>query len=903
MNQQFAVTPAYRSDPHSRRPQAPHTPRGPHGDPLLSAKLLIPPLPPAYVARGRLSDLLTRASRARLTVVQGPAGSGKTVVTSAWVRSGRAPGPVAWLALDVEDNAPGVFWWYVLRAIERAVPELDACIEPPTQAHTVQRSFLTRLATSLADRSEPVVLVLDHAEHITNRAIPADLDLLLQYSTPGLRLVVVGRNARLLPLYRYQLTGELTEVDGDDLALTRTETAAILDARGVRLSDEGLAALHDGTGGWMTGVCLHAMSLRSDGTDCLLVPGPARPQEVTEFLRAEVLDPQPVRVRDLLLRTSIVEEIHPDLADQLTGRSDARGILDDLVRANVFVQALNGSCFRCQPLFRGMLNDELHTRHPHLYRRLHGQAARWYAERQRFAEALRHAVKAGDWAFGADVAVTRLGVAWLLSAPEAAALRAILADLPDTEGGACPALLRATLALARFDTVTARTAVEQAAESAGQGLDERSVALHIGVCTARVILGRLTGDLDAAESAATELDALWRLLPPEEPGDQARCRALVLASLGAVQFWAGRYQAARATLGRAAAMTEPGTEYGVHDALGHLALLDVYDGKLHRADKYARESLAVADRTGLRPAARVGAASAALAAVALFWNDLPAVREQLSRVILTAGSRFDPPTAAAIALLRVRVAAGRLDGRRALASVETARGCVRRWRVYADVRDLIEVAAFGAHLLLGDIAGARRCLDAVSDSPERTLSRGMLYIAEGQPKKARAVLSTLSKRHSRPAVLLYAALAVGRLAFAEGDNAAAAHSLREALDHGRPEQLRRPFVEAGAWVRQVLRQYPDLAARYAWLYPQAGTPRAEETHVIEPLTEREGEVLSRLAQALSTEDIAESLYLSVNTVKTHLKSIYRKLGTSGRSATARRARELKLLPVPEPDDT
>src|SRR5439155_15031360 len=169
--------------------------------------------------------------------------------------------------------------------------------------------------------------------------------------------------------------------------------------------------------------------------------------------------------------------------------------------------------------FREVLNDELHARHPQLAWRLHGQAARWYAERNLYPQALRYAVKVGDWDYAAELAVTRLGVAWLLTAPDAEPLRALLTDLPDTQPGTCAALLRAGLALARFDTGTARTAVEQAAGSVGRSLDERSVPLHVGIGTVRVLLGRLTGEVDRAEAAAGELDALWRLLSPEEPGD------------------------------------------------------------------------------------------------------------------------------------------------------------------------------------------------------------------------------------------------------------------------------------------------------------------------------------------------------------------------------------------------
>jgi LuxR family maltose regulon positive regulatory protein len=346
--------------------------------------------------------------------------------------------------------------------------------------------------------------------------------------------------------------------------------------------------------------------------------------------------------------------------------------------------------------------------------------------------------------------------------------------------------------------------------------------------------------------------------------------------------------------------TEPGTGPAVHDGLAHLALLEVHEGRLHRAERYARESLTAADRAGLPLAARVGAARAALAAVAWYRNDLPAVGEHLGRAAAATSSRYDPPTATAVALLRARVAQGQRDWRRALAATESARAGSHRWRIPTEVKDLIDATAIETHLGLGDIGSARRCLDAMSDGPVRTLALGQLQVLAGQPGDARAVLSMLSRQNAPPATLLPATLALGRIAVAEGDLSAALKALREALELARAEQLRRPFVAAGAWVRQLLRRHPDLLAEHGWLTPRTHRPRPENrtAPVVEPLTARESDVLRRLTEALSTEDIAAALYLSVNTVKTHLKSIYRKLGTSDRSATARRARELNLVGPP-----
>jgi len=870
--------------------------------PFQSAKLTIPQLPPVHVPRQRLVDGLANSGQGGLTAVIAPAGSGKTVLVSSWVRQGLAAAPVAWLTLEDEDNAVGVFWSYVLAALRQCVPEVDDLVGPSHQASTIDSAFLGRLAVSLAGARQPVVLVLDRCEHITNRAIGASLDRLLRYSAPGLHLVVVGRNARLLPLHRYQLSGVLTEIDGDDLALRPDETAALLQGHGLHPTENEVLALQASTEGWMTGVCLHALAMPTRRDE-------ARPPShhvVGDFLRTEVLDGQGQRTRDLLLRTSIVREIHPALADRLTGRYDAHGILEELVRANAFVQPAGGSWYRVHRLYRELLHDELTAHHSDLVRRLHNSAAHWYADHDRAIDALRHAAQANDWRYAAAIAVDRLGVSRLLTGSDARQLQTILSGLPPDRRGGPPALVRAALALARFDTSAARAELDRARAGPPGEADDQPLRRKLGITVLEIVTARLSGDTEAAERAAAEAEVLWSLLSPADLPDGPRIRALLLSNLGAAQVWAGNHAAARTSLGRTAAAAEPTTEFSVHDALGTLAMVELSEGRLHRADKYAREAIAIAEGAGLRLTGQVGAANAALAAVALEWNDLPAVREHLSRAIAAAGSRHDPVTATTIALLRAHAAIARRDGRRALATVQIARVKAEGWQMTPAVQSHLDQMTARAHLASGDLTAVRRTLDAVPESAERSLIAAQAHLMADELDQASRMLADLPARSNRPATLQDAALLRAQIATETGDVAAAEHELRKALHHARPERRRRPFVEAGDWVQRLVRRHPEIVAEHPWLSPQLGPPArpktAEPSVVIEQLTARESEVLGRLANALSTDDIAGEMSLSVNTVKTHLKSIYRKLGTSGRSATARRARELNLInadPAPQ----
>jgi LuxR family maltose regulon positive regulatory protein len=874
--------------------------RGSPGAERLPMKHEIPPLPPIYVVRQRLLTLLNSVSRARLTSITGPPGSGKTSLTSWLVRAGMAPGSVAWVTLDSGDNSPGAFWYSVLDSLRRHIPDLDRDLPAPVPSSRFNRSAIAALAARLSSQSAPVLLILDRTETVHNRMITSDLDLLLQYSTPGIRLVTVGRSADLIPIHRYRLAGELVEIGSHDLSLTADESTEIIRAHGVSLSPAEATAVHEWTEGWMTGVCLHARAWRP-GTGSTQLPDANGRQAVTNYLRTEVLDAQPARVRDLLLRTSILDEVDPDLADRLTGHVGARGILNNLARANAFVTPLDASRFRYQTPLRTVLADELTTRHTDLARRLHDRAAHWYAGQQSVVPAVDHAVKAGEWEYAAQVTVGQLGVTGLLSMGLTDPPLATLSGLPDGSSGPAVDLLRSVLALVHYDTAGARAAADRATARTNSS-DLPSAVLLLEAAAVDAIIARRAGDIDAAEAAAAEMMARRSALPPEMAATESRTHALILSNLGIAQFWAGRSEDAYATLGQVAASTGHGTEYAVHDALGHLAMMRLYEGKLREADRYAHESLAVADRAGIPSGSRVGAASATLATVALVWNDLPTVRAHASQAIATSGARHDPPTAVTIALLRAWVACARHDGRRAIDAVNCARAFISRRHPSPLIVDRIELTAIWAHLILGDTVAARTCVDRISDPSEQTLAHGYLLEAEGNPAAARRVLSSLSPEDALPTALQYAAIALGRLALSENDRPAATRALRQALEYGRPERRRRPLTNAGSWIGLLLRENPEVAAEHPWL-TASPNPAPGETPVVEPLTDREVEVLRCMMVGLSTVDIATSLRVSANTIKTHLKNIYRKLGTSGRSATAKRARELNLLPATETNPT
>ncbi|GAA3387757.1 helix-turn-helix transcriptional regulator [Cryptosporangium minutisporangium] len=859
--------------------------------PLLAAKLDVPRLPSFHLPRPRLLRTLGTTT---VTVITGAAGTGKTVLAAHWTRSGQAPGPVAWLRLDAEDNTPDVFWTFVLAALRAHLPRLD----PVDRPLVVDRAFLGRLAGQLSERQKPVVLVLDRTDHhLRSRTIGRELDSLLRYAGDGLRLVLVGRGVRLLPLHHYQLADALTTLSTEDLALRPDETAELVALHGVRLDPSEVNRLHADTEGWITGVCLNARARRAAPAD----PGGARAaahRAIGGFFRSEVLDALPGRVQELLLRNSLVRDVESGLADRLTARYTAAGVLDELVRADAFVRQIDLSTYRIHRLFREVLSEELSRRHPGLVRRLHQRAARWYAEHDRTADAVRHAALVRDWRYAAELVVPRGGVLAMLTSPRCEPSVATFAGLSAETVGAPVALVRAVAALTRYDFVTARGHARTARNLALAEADDVSAAARSTATSLEIVIGRLSGECDAAATADGEADVLAALLPSHYPADR-NVRSFLVANLGAAHLWAGRHRTARVLLDQAAGDADPATSVGVHDALAQLALLDYADDLLGPAEAHAAASVTAAVRAGLPAAGQYGAASAALAGVALQRNDLPAVREHLARAITAAGSPHDPTTAVALALLRSRLSSGRGDGHRGLAALQVIRANAAGWHLPATVRSRLDLATAEGHLVLGELGVAEEYLRRIPAGAEQALGLARLALSRGDLRCAAGLLDDARTATNSPGALLRGALLRAEVAARGEQYDAACEALREALERARPDQQRRPFVLASAWIRPLLRGDSALAAEHAWLScatdRSTSGPPSPTSAAAERLTNREVDVLRRLAQAQSTGDIAVDLHLSVNTVKSHLKSIYRKLGATGRSQAARRARELHLL--------
>ncbi|MEU6540360.1 LuxR C-terminal-related transcriptional regulator [Streptomyces sp. NPDC047000] len=907
-------------------------PQAPGGDPLLATRFSLPVVPGTYVRRPRLTERLAQGVRGPLTLVAGAAGAGKTLLVADWARTAGAADRTAWLTVEPEDHAPGVFWTYVLAALRAhgltapagpgnpggtgrpgasggpGDPRGHDGIGTPVRPGEVDRSLLARLAARLSDGAGPLVLVLDEFDRVAGCAELADeLQFVLRHSGGGLRLIVVSRTEPLLPLHRYRAAGEVTDIRGADLAFRPDETAALLDRHGMTLSGAGIHALTERTGGWAAGLRLCVLAAqRAEDPETFLKEFEAGRSTLADYLLAEVLDAQPRATQELLLRCSVLERIHPDLADALTGRRDAATVLAGLQRANAFLDATGHSWYRLHPLFAEILRVHLRVREPGREPELHRTAAHRLAEAGLLAEALPHAAAAGDWAFAAGLLVEDLGIARLLTGLDAERLDTLFARMPPDVPGPAADLVRAARDLGRHDADRGLAELYRAAAALHREGAPASDALRLSCALLRVLAARTTGAADLAETAALEAEAARLALAPERLAAHPELPALILGNLGSAQLWAGRLDAARATLTAAAEADDtPSTAYLRHDCLGRLAFADILRGRPGPARAHARRALDEAEGAGLPPGSCAPAPRLVLAAVAVERDELGVAHGHLEQAAASASTTpHDPVVAAGLVLLRARLRLAEGAPEAALAELEGLEKPSPALEPSPWVREHAALTGCAAHLAAGRPEAALRVFE--ERPPGTVASRTALaraHLACGSPRAALDLLDELPGVGGEgPAITVRTLLTRAAAADALGDTVTAQRLVSRALRLARPDRLRRPLLEAGPWLRRLLRAAPHLTRGHTWLpaafaarpAPAAPAGGAPPT-VVEALSEREREVLQRLAQLLSTEEIAADLYLSVNTVKTHLKSVYRKLGASRRGEAVRRARDLHLL--------
>ena len=821
--------------------------------------------------RPRLTARLAAASDTPVTVLVAPAGWGKTALLSDWVRR---HGSAVWLSLEPGDGQD-VFWTYLNRALSF-----------PPAAGDDREPALTVMADEISRRRDPTTLILDDAHHLRDPGPWGGLDFLLRHANGRLRLLVSARETPPLPLPRRLLAGELAEIPATELAFTLDETRQLLSGWGLDLPAGHVGALHERTEGWPAGLRFEAAHAQGDSADA------------ARFLRQEVLAMHPPELADALARASIGEHLSGGLVDELTCRDDGIALLDRLEHGCLFVVRVDHPPWthRFHRMFGEVLRSGLHGRQPGLIPELHRRAARWHAAHELPAEALHHSLAANDAGLAGTIVLDR----WpQLIMPHGGGRRpgsphhiddpllalAHAADhLAGNDLGGANRLLRLAERLAERLRGTAPGSLP---DITLDGLEDRfrlvTDAFHLAIT-------RALGDTARVISVAPRLLAMM-------PQDDDTARAAVLAVQGNAQLIAGDTGGAIQTLREAAECAElSGLACQRLVATGALALAEADFGYLRRAETTAHRALqlpACPGRPGTEHRAEV---RLALAQVELQRGDPAEALTHLRLAESTCPDRVQPGLEVLVAQAFAESLMDSGDLRAAHRALDDGYRVLEQAQVpNQTLRLRLAVTEAELHTFRGNPDAARTTLEPF-DTNESAVAVAMArsYLRGGE---AHAALRALTERQNEGPGL---ALEIGTLqALAEhrlGDHRRAAGTLERVLKLAEGQGFRRVFLRAGPDGRRLLTEQLDAGtAHWALIQglvgaqpPSAGTPE-------NPLSARELAVLRYLQGVLSNPEIASELCVSVNTVKTHVRSIYRKLRATSRRDAVKRARDLQLL--------
>jgi LuxR family transcriptional regulator, maltose regulon positive regulatory protein len=902
-------------------------------DPLISTKLRVPQARPKLVARPRLTERLNPESGRRLTLITAPAGFGKTTLLGEWLAGRSDERSVAWASLDEADNDPARFLSYLVAALrtiedgfgEGILSSLRAPGSPPVEAST------GALINELADIPANLAIVLDDYHLIDSDHVHGMVSFLLERLPSNVHLVISSRIDPPLPLARLRARGQITEISAADLSFTREEAVSFLkDTMGLNLSDEDVAALEERTEGWIAGLQLAALSMR-DRED---IPGFVRAfsgshRDVLDFLAEEVLERQSKQVRSFLLETSILQRLTGELCDAVTARQDGQEMLETLERENLFVVALDDErrWYRYHHLFADVLRGLLEQERSKDVKELHLRAVSWYERNGWASEAVEHALAAGDagWAArlveyyaqalfqrGEGVTVDRwlsaLPAGLVRSRPRLSLAQAILAFITGRADEVEPLLTDAERAL---------TTVDQAGEPP-VGESVRGLAnVHGSVAMLRAELARHRGDVEHTIQFSRRARAHLG------EGDQY-LRFFTSWNLAVAKQMQGRLGEAEDALAELAADPwasgrNPYVAVRTYYALGQVQLTQ---GRLSAALQTFRQGLEFATEAGRPPLPAAGVAHVGVAEVLYERNELDAALDQAMRgVELSRQIGYAQWLVTSLTTLAcIRQALGDQTG--ALEAIGEAERLVP-----STVVDIFfPVAVQRARLLLaqGKVEDAARwCAErglSVEDEPSYLHEREHLVLARvllAQEEPDQAL--TLLERHFEEAQAAgrggseIEILMLQALALREKDERERAVSIvTQALTLAEPEGYVRTFVDDGPEMAPLLSEVlmvhqsrhlmrPDppsahyLRKLLAALEQAASGSMPPTPQLPEPLSERELEVLQLIAAGKSNRRIAQELFVAAGTVKTHIRSIYRKLDAHSRTQALVRARELNML--------
>jgi LuxR family maltose regulon positive regulatory protein len=836
------------------------------------------------------------------------------VLLRSWVAEAALAGHAAWVPMQGEGWDPQHFWISVADAL-RGTPGGAELVRPLTAAPDLDGwAVVERLLDDLDSLPDRIWLIIDDLHELGCGQTLAQLELLMLRAPKQLRFVLATRYDLRLGLHRLRLEGELTEIRADDLRFTADEARALFEAAGAALSDSAVSALRERTEGWAAGLRLAALSLAGH-------PDPERSaaefcgaeRTVAEYMLAEVLNRQPEQVRRLLLRTSVLERVSGELADVLTGDFGGERILQDLEDDGTFVTSLDmrRSWFRYHRMFADLLQLELRRTAPGELPALHRAAANWFIERGYPVEAVRHAQAAQDFTLAARL-LCRNWFGFVLSG-QAATGHQLLTGFP-AEVANSNAELTALMAaddLNRGRPKAASRHLRLAAQGSGSVPAERRRDFQIMLALLRLSLARQRGDLPAAVA-----EAEWLLAPVEAsnaPSPGTDLRALALISLGIAELWSLGLDEAERHLAQGVAISHRiGQPYLEVEGLAYWAVAANWRSFALAAD-LSRQAIDLAGRHGWTEDPVAAVACLTVGTVLLWQGRLDQAEQWLDHAErnLHAGTEL-------AARIQLHYGRGEFEmARRRYQKALVAFGAAEEPAELVVTHHPLatKTRAYLVHALvrLGETGRAEAAvaeLDSCQlESEEIRTAVAELRIAQGDPQAATEALASVlhrptavtAPRGSLTQAFLLEAIARDAL----GDPDAAGRALARALDLAAPERVLLPFL-----IHQVpvlLERHRRSGSAHETLIsdilalldgPNEHPPGpGQPGRLREPLSRSETRVLRYLTSDLTVLEIAGQLFVSVNTVRTHLRRLYAKLDIHSRRDAVKRARALGLLPA------
>jgi LuxR family transcriptional regulator, maltose regulon positive regulatory protein len=870
------------------------------------------------VSRPRLFELL---GAARVTLVSALPGSGKTVLLRSWIGRAGLTGRVAWVSAESGERDPQLLWLSVLAGL-RQTDAGSALVQPQTAAPDLDGwAIVERLLMDLAPLDDRVWLAIDDVHELEPVAL-RQLELLMMRAPEELRFVLVTRHDVRLGLHRLRLTGELAEIREPDLRFTLTEARELFASAGVQLPEAAVVMLHERTEGWVAGLRLAALSLAGHPDPSGFAEQFAGTERtVAEYLLAEVVDRQPEPVRRLLMRTSILDSVNGELAELMTGVSGAERILQDLETANAFVMAMDGarSWFRYHQMFADLLQLELRRLEPDQVTPLHRQAADWLAGHGHPVEAIRHAQAAGDWGLAARL----LADHWpgLHLAGQDGGTQQLLAAFPADRrvADAELAVLSAIDELRQGSLETAEWYMGLAERVSASVATDRQAQARLLLGIARLLHARQRANLSAVGAEARKLQEIADVPDTRRPALGEDLRALALVNLGSAEFWAGQIDLAEPNLERGVMLARRiGRPYLEFIGLAYQAGIESFRS-IGRTLEGGMQAVGLAHRHGWTDDPAAGFASAVVGRLLIWQGRFEEAEPWVQRAERVLRAEAEPAEGLGVRNIRGILELARGRNVDALAAFEAADRLAGRLTEPSTLVLPNRSLLVQTLVRLGDIERAEQVLAELDDQARNDgsmrISLAALRLAQHKPQEGIAALASLLDLSTPGPWSGQPALSMPQVNFwgcvfvleaiawdALGDRGAAGRALERALDLAEPDGALEIFLlnPAQGLLERHARQHTAHAALIADILSllagrQLAPQRAGAQPLLEALSASEIRVLRYLPTNLTAPQIASELHVSLNTVRTHMRHLYEKLGTHSRADTVAQGRALGLL--------